>query len=143
MRYYIICRGLYPGSRPWVLAETVDEAYARDEADTWSTTVVVSRQEALCLPGLREAVRFWDERDDGEYRREMAKEDAEEAFDERAEEPEVEATPDLSIPQVLTFAQFRELLPHAEKPEDEIRRAYLEYVRLEAAWDRVDDAAAG
>ena len=50
MRFYIICRGLFAGSKPWVLAETPDEPYARDEANTWKTTFVVSTATSVPAP---------------------------------------------------------------------------------------------
>ncbi|MBI4259935.1 MAG: hypothetical protein HY658_05160 [Actinobacteria bacterium] len=144
MRYFIICRGLYPGSRPWVLAETPDEAYARDEADTWKTTIVVSRQEALGTPGYREAVLAWEAGDDSTYRRDMVREDAEsalEASERGGNRAEIEAIDPGS--HVLTFREFRDLAHQAGRSEAEVQEAYVQYLRLETAWAKAVEDAAG
>jgi hypothetical protein len=144
MRFYIVCRGLYPGSRPWVLAETADEAYARDEADTWRTTFVVSREDALRIPRVREAVLAWEADDDEAYRWDMEREDAEAAFDEQPAEAEapdaVEALG--STAEILTFRAFRELPTQAGRPHDVVHAAYVQYLRLEMVWDRAVDEPA-
>ena len=144
MRFYIVCRGLYPGSRPWVLAETADEAYARDEADTWRTTFVVSREDALRIPRVREAVLAWEAGDDEAYRWDMEREDAEAAFDEQPAEAEA---PDAALAlgstsEILTFRAFRELPTQAGRPHDVVHAAYVQYLRLEMVWDRAVDEPA-
>ena len=142
MRFYIICRGLFPGSKPWVLAETVDEPYARDEANTWKTTFVVSREAALASDELRGAVEAWEAGDDGEYERDMVREDAEAALD--AESPLAERDVWLHNPEeafretlsgrVLTFPEFRAQPDKGDLSDTDVRDAYLEYLQLEAAW---------
>jgi hypothetical protein len=143
MRFYIVCRGLYPDSRPWVLAETADEAYARDEADSWRTTFVVSREDALRIPRVREAVLAWDVRDDEAYREDMEREDAEAAFDDQPAEAEADAVEALgSTSEILTFRAFRELPTQAGQPDAMVHAAYVQYLRLEMAWDRTVDEPA-
>ena len=142
MRFYIICRGLYPGSEPWVLAETVDEPYARDEANTWKTTFVVSREAALASEELRGAVEAWEAGDDRAYERDMLREDAEAALD--AGSPLAERDLWLLEPQqalretlsgrVLTFPEFRSQPDKGEMSDTDARDAYLEYLQLEASW---------
>lgn len=146
-RLYIICDGLYPESRPWVLAETIDEAWARDEANTWTTTVVLAREEALRTPRYRDAVRDWEAGKDKQYRQDMEREDAEAKFDNLP----VDLDPDDVLaeecpapPAILTFEEFRRLPREAGRSEAHSRAAYFDYLRLEADWHRtVDDTAAG
>jgi hypothetical protein len=142
MRFYIICRGLFPGSKPWVLAETVDEPYARDEANTWKTTFVVSREAALASDELRATVEAWEARDDREYERDMIREDAEAAVESDSSlveadlwlrEPE-QALRETLAGRVLTFPEFRSQPDKGGLSDTDVRDAYLEYLQLEAAW---------
>jgi hypothetical protein len=147
MRYYIVCTGLYPGSEPWVLAETSDEAYARDEANTWTTTVVVSRDDALRDPRLREAVLAWDAGDDTRYRTDMVREDAEVARDAVAGELDAEESWGLLLPgdpsEMLTLVEFRLLPPNRDRDQADLLAAYAEYLKLEAAWGTTTEDAPG
>jgi hypothetical protein len=142
MRFYIICRGLFPGSKPWVLAETVDEPYARDEANTWKTTFVVSREAALASDELRGAVEAWETGDEREYERDMLREDAEVALEAEVpvadqdlwlRKPE-EALRETLSGRVLTFPEFRSQPGKDGLSDTEVRDAYLEYLQLEASW---------
>lgn len=147
MRYFIICTGLYPESEPWVLAETVDEAYARDEANTWTTTVVVSREEALRDPRLRDAVLAWEGGDDTRYRTDMVREDAEVARDAVAGDVDAEEAWTALLPldpsEMLTLVEFRLLPPNRDRPQEELLAAYAEYLRLETAWGITTEDASG
>jgi hypothetical protein len=61
-RYYMLSRN--QEGDPYVVAETCDEAWAKDEACTWHTISVLSEQEASLDPDWSEAVERWRARDD-------------------------------------------------------------------------------
>jgi hypothetical protein len=62
--------------RPWVLAEIVDDHFARDESHTWIFSVAIRRDEALLDPDFRGAIEEWDRGDHSAYAAWSADEEA-------------------------------------------------------------------
>ncbi|GEM_PF-4318543 len=78
-RWFVIHVG-DEGGEPWVLAETPDEAWAKDQAWSWNDAVVLSREEALVDPDFAPCVLEWEAKDDHRYAAWSAIEEAEGAL---------------------------------------------------------------
>jgi hypothetical protein len=76
MRYLVICKPI-DGAPPWVVAETPDPDWAKDEAILWRDYVALSRDEARLDPDFAAAADAWDRGDDSAHAAAMAMEDAE------------------------------------------------------------------
>jgi len=101
MRYFII----EPGEGdigPWVLAESPDEAWTRDNARTWRDAVVLSEEEALLDPDLASVVVAWKAGDDRAYAAWAAIEEMEMAADNAVSELAIEGVDveDFGLPEV-------------------------------------------
>lgn len=75
-RYLIICKPI-DGAPPWVVAETPDHDWAKDEAILWRVNVALSLDEAQLDPDFAAAAAAWDRGDDSTYAAAMAMDDAE------------------------------------------------------------------
>ncbi len=87
MTWFLISQGEYPEPRPWVLAETVAELWARETAAAWPGMVALSETEALLHPEFRQAVEDWRRRDDSAFAADEASDEASWAISNAAEDP--------------------------------------------------------
>ena len=71
MRWFIIVKG--PDVGPWVLAETPDEAWAKDEAWSWRDRAVLNEMEAMLDPNYAAALEAWRSGDDSAHGAKIAR----------------------------------------------------------------------
>jgi hypothetical protein len=71
--WFVLSWGESGAEKPWVVAEVMDEWWAREAAAAWPDMIVLSETEAVGKPTFRQALDDWRQRDFSAYAADAAR----------------------------------------------------------------------